>query len=411
MFFGYGVLAHLCFLAVFAYLAGFVGNLLVPKSIDSPSALSTSAALGIDVLLIVVFGLQHSIMARPAFKRVWTQWVAQPIERSTYVWASSFVTLLLVWQWQGVNIVVWDVTNPVARAVLWAIFAMGWLLVPGVTLLIDHFDLFGTRQVWLFLRKAEYTHHPFSTPLFYKHVRHPLYVGWAIAFWATPTMTVGHLLFAAGMSLYMVLAVQFEERDLVNHFGGDYESYRKRVPMFVPRFSAMHKMLDFHVLTDPSWWQWAVTVPMLVAHLIGQPWALPAALVLCSAMTAYYLIRLHSVRPMPVQIRLAYMAWLLVGLLPGMVWMHYVALIGTTAMVLFGYCPLARTLTLLPLNRTEEFSMNLVGRTILAKSTGGLLHRWSDGDTSTANSCSLRVPDSIRTERVEGDGVLTGAVQ
>jgi methanethiol S-methyltransferase len=238
MFFGYGVFGHVLFLAVFAYLAGFVGNFVVPKSIDSPSSLGTAAALAVDALLIMIFGLQHSVMARPAFKRVWTRVVPQPIERSTYVLASNLVTLLLVWQWQGVNIVVWDVTSSTARAVLWGLFAVGWLLVPAVSLMIDHFDVFGTRQVWLLLRGREYTHKPFHTPAFYKHVRHPLYVGWAIAFWATPTMTVGHLLFAAGMSLYMLIAVQFEERNLVQHFGSIYENYRRSVPMFVPGLRA-----------------------------------------------------------------------------------------------------------------------------------------------------------------------------
>jgi protein-S-isoprenylcysteine O-methyltransferase Ste14 len=241
-FFLYGVLGHLSFLAVFAYLAGFIGNLIVPKSIDSPaSTLSVSTALGINFLLILAFGLQHSIMARPSFKRVWTKLVPQPIERSTYVFASCLVTLLLIWQWQGVDMVIWNVTSPVGRAVLWGLFALGWLLVPAVSLMIDHFDLFGTRQVWLHLRESEYTSRPFRTPMLYGHVRHPLYVGWAIAFWATPTMTVGHALFAGAMCLYMVVAVYFEERNLVDHFGSIYDDYRRRVPMFVPRLASKQR--------------------------------------------------------------------------------------------------------------------------------------------------------------------------
>jgi protein-S-isoprenylcysteine O-methyltransferase Ste14 len=233
----YGVFCHLLFFATFAYLLGFVGNVLVPKSIDSSPSGSVTTALAIDLLLITAFALQHSIMARPAFKRVWTRVIPQPIERSTYVLASCIVTALLIWQWQAVDVVIWDVQQPVARMLLWGLFATGWLLVPAVSLMIDHFDLFGTRQVWLYLRGRDYTHQPFRTPLLYNRIRHPLYVGWATAFWASPTMTLGHLIFAAAMTAYMVLAVWFEERDLVDHFGRQYEDYRRRVPMFLPRLS------------------------------------------------------------------------------------------------------------------------------------------------------------------------------
>jgi protein-S-isoprenylcysteine O-methyltransferase Ste14 len=177
-------------------------------------------------------------MARPAFKRIWTRLIPQPIERSTYVLASCAVLFLLMWQWRGIDATVWDIRHPVGRAAMWVLFAAGWLLVPFVTLLIDHFDLFGLRQVWLHLRGRAYEALPFRVPLFYKHVRHPLYIGWTIAFWATPTMTVGHLLFAAVLTGYMGLAALVEERDLVDHFGPAYEDYRRRVPMFVPRFTA-----------------------------------------------------------------------------------------------------------------------------------------------------------------------------
>src|SRR5262245_20016328 len=235
-FFAYGVTDHLCFLATYAWLACFVGNLLVERSVDSPVAGSVVPALLIDLGLIVLFGLQHSIMARPAFKEVWTRIVPQPIERSTYVFASCVVTVLLIWQWRAVDLVVWDVQHAVGRWLLYGLFVVGWLIVPAVSLMINHFDLFGTRQVWLYLRGKEYTSLPFRTPMFYSHVRHPLYIGWAIAFWATPTMTVGHLLLAGGMTGYMLVALVFEERDLIAHFGRQYEEYRTRVPMFVPRF-------------------------------------------------------------------------------------------------------------------------------------------------------------------------------
>ena len=234
-FFLYGVTGHLLFLAVYVWLGAFVGNLFVQHSVDSPAAGSVALPLAIDLGLIVLFGLQHSIMARPAFKRVWTRIVPQPIERSTYVFASCAATALLIWQWRPVNLIIWDVQQPVARGLFYALFASGLLLVPAVSLMIHHFDLFGTRQVWLYLRGRDYEPLPFRTPLFYSQVRHPLYVGWAIFFWETPTMTAGHFLLALGMTGYMLVAVVFEERDLVGHFGQQYEEYRTRVPMFIPR--------------------------------------------------------------------------------------------------------------------------------------------------------------------------------
>jgi protein-S-isoprenylcysteine O-methyltransferase Ste14 len=233
----YGVACHLLFLGIFAYMAGFVGNLLVPKSIDSAAAGPAAAAAVIDLALLALFAAQHSIMARPAFKRVWTQIVPQPIERSTYVLVSCLVTIVLMWQWRTIDTIVWDVRTPILRTATWILFVVGWLLVPAVTLLINHFDLFGTRQVWLHWKRRDYTALPFREPLVYKHVRHPLYLGWAIAFWATPIMTVGHLLFAGVLSVYMALAAVVEERDLISHFGRKYEDYRRRVPMFVPRLT------------------------------------------------------------------------------------------------------------------------------------------------------------------------------
>ena len=234
LFFIYGVGNHLLFLGVYAYLAGFVGGFLTPTSIDSPADGSTAAAVAIDLALLGLFAVQHSVMARPAFKRVWTRIVPPPIERSTYVLVSNLVTILLVWQWRGIDTIVWDVRQPALRTAIWALFAVGWLLVPAVTFMLNHFDLFGTRQVWLHLLDREYESLPFRVPLLYRRVRHPLYIGWTIAFWATPTMTVGHLLFAGVLTGYMALAAVIEERDLIAHFGHQYAEYRRRVPMFVP---------------------------------------------------------------------------------------------------------------------------------------------------------------------------------
>jgi protein-S-isoprenylcysteine O-methyltransferase Ste14 len=238
LFFIYGAACHLLFVGTFAWMAGFVGDFLISKSIDSTVSGPTSKAILIDVLLLTLFGVQHSVMARPAFKRVWTRIIPEPIERSTYVLVSCAVTFLLMWQWRGIDQVVWNAQHPMLRGLLWGLFAIGWLLVLLASLLINHFDLFGTRQVWLYLRGRGYQALPFRVPLLYKHVRHPLYIGWAIAFWATPTMTIGHLLFAGVLTGYMVLAALIEERDLITHLGRQYEEYRHRVPMFIPRWKA-----------------------------------------------------------------------------------------------------------------------------------------------------------------------------
>jgi len=239
LFFAYGAGSYLLFLAIYPYMAGFVGNFLVPKSIDSPAAGPIGAAVAINLLLLGLFAAQHSVMARPAFKRVWTRVVPEPIERSTYVLLSCVVTIVLMWQWRGIDTVVWDVQQPAARMAIWILFAIGWLLVPAVSFYIDHFDLFGMRQVWLHLRGRPYQSLPFAVPGLYRHVRHPLYIGWTIAFWATPTMSMGHLLLAGAMTAYMALAAIVEERDLVAHFGHVYENYRRHVPMFIPRVRAL----------------------------------------------------------------------------------------------------------------------------------------------------------------------------
>jgi methanethiol S-methyltransferase len=236
-FFAYGVACHLLFLGTFAYMSAFVGAFYVSKTIDTVVDGPVTAAVAIDLSLLALFAAQHSIMARPAFKRVWTRLVPKEIERSTYVLVSCIVTVVLMWQWRGLGTVIWDVQQSFFRGVLWAAFALGWTLVPFVSLLIDHFDLFGTRQVWLYFRRKEYQPLPFRVPLLYTRVRHPLYIGWTIAFWATPQMTVGHLLFAVALTAYMAIAAHVEERDLVAYFGNKYEDYRRRVPMFVPKLS------------------------------------------------------------------------------------------------------------------------------------------------------------------------------
>jgi protein-S-isoprenylcysteine O-methyltransferase Ste14 len=234
----YGVACHLLFLVTYAYMAGFVGNWFVPKSIDQPAGEPVGIAIAVDLLLLGLFAVQHSVMARPGFKEIWTRLVPRPIERSTYVFVSCAVTALVMWQWRAIDVVIWDFQEGLGRSVLIWLFIAGWLMVPAVTLMINHFDLFGTRQVWLHFQRREYTPLPFRTPMLYSRVRHPLYLGWALAFWATPTMTAGHLLFAGVLTAYMAIAAVVEERDLVSHFGHHYEAYRKHVPMFVPSLKA-----------------------------------------------------------------------------------------------------------------------------------------------------------------------------
>jgi methanethiol S-methyltransferase len=231
--FVYGVVSYAIFFVTFLYAAGFVGNLVVPKGLDAEPVGPLGTSLLINLGLLGLFAVQHSVMARPAFKRVWTRIVPQPVERSTYVLASSLALILLFWQWRPLGGVVWDIQAPIARALMHAGFAFGWLLVLATTFLINHFDLFGLRQVWLHLRGRPYQPLPFTMPGPYRLVRHPLYVGWLFAFWATPTMTVTHLLFAVATTAYILIAIRFEERDLVD-VHPEYADYRKRVPMLIP---------------------------------------------------------------------------------------------------------------------------------------------------------------------------------
>jgi protein-S-isoprenylcysteine O-methyltransferase Ste14 len=231
---GYGVLCYFVFLVVFLYAIGFVGNIVVPRSIDHGITAPITEALVVNVLLLGLFAVQHSVMARPAFKRWWTRLVPAVIERSTYVLLSSLVLALLFWQWRTVPAIVWDVTWMTGRVGLWTLFALGWATVLLSTFMISHFDLFGLRQVYLGWRGTPYTDLEFRTSLLYRVVRHPLMLGFIVAFWATPTMTAGHLLFAAATTAYILIAIQLEEHDLNAALGDRYRDYRSRVPMLIP---------------------------------------------------------------------------------------------------------------------------------------------------------------------------------
>ena len=232
--FVYGIACYGMFVAALLYAIGFLGNFGVPKSIDSGPEGSTAGALAIDGALLALFALQHSIMARPWFKRAWTRIVPEPVERSTYVLLSSLALLLLFWQWRPIGGVVWKIENGLAELLILGLYAAGLLIVLVSTFLINHFDLFGLRQVYLYLVGREYTHLEFRTPFFYRFVRHPLYVGWLLTFWSAPVMTAAHLFFAAMTTGYILIAIRFEETDLVAAHGEKYQQYRRRVPMILP---------------------------------------------------------------------------------------------------------------------------------------------------------------------------------
>lgn len=234
LFLIYGVVAYIIFFATFCYAIGFVSTILVPKHIDSVPQSPLGYALIVNAALLTLFALQHSVMARPAFKRWWTKIVPEPIERSTYVLLASLCLILLFEYWQPMGGVIWQVESEAMQLFLKALCLFGFGIVLVSTFLINHFDLFGLRQVWFYFTGKKYEALPFRTPFFYNYVRHPLYFGFIIAFWSTPTMTIAHLFFAIMTTAYMLTAIQFEENDLIKQFGAKYQEYKKSAPMIIP---------------------------------------------------------------------------------------------------------------------------------------------------------------------------------
>lgn len=230
----YGVVAYGFTLVALLYLIGFVGNVVVPKSIDSGTAGPLLQSIVGDTLLVGLFAVQHSVMARQGFKRWWTRIVPPSVERSTYVLAASFVLLLLYWQWQPIPALVWTVPNPIAAGVLDGIFWLGWVVLVASTFMLSHFELFGLSQVFARLFGRQLPAARFRAPLLYRRVRHPIYLGVLLAVWATPAMSVGHLLFAVVITGYILIGIQLEERDLIEQFGDQYRRYRQRAALLIP---------------------------------------------------------------------------------------------------------------------------------------------------------------------------------
>lgn len=243
LIFAFGVISYLAFLATFLYAIGFIGNFGVPKTLDSPAEKPLLESLLIDAGLLSLFALQHSIMARRGFKRMITRVVPHAAERSVYVLASSLALGLLFWKWQPLGGIVWNVETDSARALLYTAYAFGLLLVLVSTFAINHFDLFGLRQVWRALQGQDQAKNRFVLPFLYRIVRHPLYVGWIFTFWSTPTMTLTHLFFAVMTTVYMLVAIQFEEADLIREHP-EYEQYRKEVPMIIPGFRRQPPIIE-----------------------------------------------------------------------------------------------------------------------------------------------------------------------
>lgn len=230
----YGVAAYVFFLATFLYAIGFESLLFVPKNIDTGAGGITLTAVIVDLVLLGLFAVQHSVMARRGFKAWWTRIVPKPVERSTFVLAATLVLALLMWQWRAMAPTVWAVTDPTWAGVLQAVNLLGWAIVLASTFMIDHFELFGLRQVWARIRNEPVRYPDFTTRGLYKHVRHPIMLGFVIAFWATPVMSAGHLLFTAATTGYILIGIAFEERDLLYYFGERYREYRRQVPMLIP---------------------------------------------------------------------------------------------------------------------------------------------------------------------------------
>jgi protein-S-isoprenylcysteine O-methyltransferase Ste14 len=234
----YGVICYLMFFAVFVYAIGFIGNILVPNSLDGEPNLPWMTAVAANMGLLGLFAIQHSVMARPTFKRWWTKIVPEPLERSTYVLFSNLAMIAIFAFWQPIGGVVWTVPCIYGQVTMYTLYGLGWFTVFYTTCLLNHFELFGLRQVWLYYRDEPYTQLPFNEPSLYRYVRHPLYVGWLMVFWFTPTMTVSHLFFAVGTTAYILIAIRLEERNLQDGLPG-HAAYKKRVPMLVPSLRKM----------------------------------------------------------------------------------------------------------------------------------------------------------------------------
>ena len=234
LIFLYGSISYVMFLGVFVYLCLWMSNLFVPNTIDGAPRAPFLQALLTNLGLLALFGVQHSVMARPTFKKWWTTIIPVEAERSTYVLLTNFILILFFWQWQPMGGTIWNIQDPVMQMVVYGIYAFGWLLVLVSTFLINHFDLFGLRQVWMYLQGKKYTNLGFVTPGPYKMIRHPLYLGWLLVFWAAPVMTVAHLVFSIATTGYIFIAIQLEEKDLGSIHGRDYAEYKKKVPMILP---------------------------------------------------------------------------------------------------------------------------------------------------------------------------------